>query len=133
MINTEIAFPGAAVHSDFLKTLSKDREIPTLKFPRYKLSNRKFIELIYKKSYFVLPYVLLKDHGAVDDLIKEITWCSNNFRGQFAMKYITKKSRPNTDKLVIAFDNEEDRILFLLRSEIGNCGYAYETENMIRI
>lgn len=57
MINTEIVFDQAIIHSDFLVGLSRNEESLKLKFLNYALSNQKFVRLVNKKRCFVLPYV----------------------------------------------------------------------------
>lgn len=121
MINTDIIINNATINGDFLNLLYKDQLKPILKFSRYNIPNRRFIELICEKKYFIVPYVLLGSEEAVNNILSEINWCSENFRGRFSVKYVTEsKNNSLPDRLVIAFENEEDQILFLLRSDIAN-------------
>ena len=118
MINTKITIETARVHSDFLRQLHQSTGKPLLKFPNCKLSNEKFVRMIAKKQYFVLPYVLFEHMSAVDELLAEIQWCSDTFKGHFGVKYTVRHSFPS-DNVVIAFANEEDQLSFLLRSDFG--------------
>lgn len=120
IIDVDIIFENAEVNSDFLAQLKAERGGLLLKFSKYKLSNCKFVNLIHKKKYFVLSYVILNVDHLVEKMLKEIKWCSENFEGNFAVKYTIKKKGRVGDNLIIAFEYEQDKILFLLRSEIGN-------------
>ncbi len=121
MILTDQVIEDSRVHSDFLTQFAQTTGDKKLDFPKCKLSNRKFCKLVDNKQYFILPYVLFSENDQVESLLKEIQWCSDNFQGNFGVKYTIRKEFPS-DRVVIAFENKEDRLLFLLRSDFGKGG-----------
>jgi len=116
MIITDLTIDDARVHSDFLHQLHQVTGRPLLKFPLYKLSNRKFYKLVNNRQAFVMPYILWENLPAVEEMLDEIRWCSDNFKGHFSVKYTIRNTFPS-DKIVIAFENGEDQLAFLLRSD----------------
>ncbi|MEE9573714.1 MAG: hypothetical protein V3W20_11745 [Candidatus Neomarinimicrobiota bacterium] len=127
IINTDIIIDNAIINSDFLKRLCVCTGRPLLKFPKYKLSNPKFVRAVNEGKCFVIPYVLVNPEQPyeVNKLLIEIEWCDQTFKGDFSIKYVSKQDVQaidgHGDRLVIAFENDEDQILFLLRSDIGKC------------
>ena len=91
MILLDKVLEESRVNSDFLIGLARTTGMEILTFSRCKLPNRKFCKLVDNNQYFILPYVLYDNREDVAELVREIKWCSANFKGRFGVKY-TRRS-----------------------------------------
>lgn len=107
---------------DFLQQLEKfDSKYKNLNFSKYGISNEKIKKLIVKENYIILPYVFLEKENSVQNMLKDMYWCSKSLQDNFVIKYILLSKPPDSDQFFIIFENLEDKIFFLLRYENWRC------------